>query len=386
MSILKHARERTYRGCAIASAILACAGCSVHKPIFQTYRLSQQGAGQVLIPPGVASPDVAQRTFAADVTAGPGACASVVGAVGIRVRNKRIQVTVRRDFLVRQPPGWLGDWTAELESQGCLAAGEGPKLADRIAESLPLGPNMAFHLLHSSVLDFDPRVRLQLVRPILREGAAADAPTVGPVEHSGNGATLTVTAKSTADLIGYEKSWYAVQPKAKGSGFTIVPLYAERLINGVTERLPQSGLRYLQFGADAGYYRMFQKAGETEFTQFVIAAPTRTELERRSAVFEAGTASCDKVNSESCVAIPRAVAVNLLLPVTVNGAETMVRRGATLGEALRGAGAPRPDLILPQLAVERPYHGQPAVVEFDRTSPAILDLLLIGGEIISWRR
>jgi hypothetical protein len=245
---------------------------------------------------------------------------------------------------------------------------------------------MAFRLLHSSVLDFDPRVRLRIVRPILREGAAADAPTVGPVELSGNGGSLTVKAKSTADLIGYEKSWYAVQPKSNGSGFKIVPLYAERLINGVTERIPQSGLRYLQFGADAGYYRMFQKTGNTEFTQFVIAAPTRVELERRSAAFEAGTASCDKMNSESCVAIPRAVAVNLLLPVTVNGAETMVRRGATLGEALRGAGAPRPDLILPQLAVERPYHGQPAVVEFDRTSSAIFDLLLTGGEIISWRR
>ncbi len=297
------------------------------------------------------------------------------------MRNKRIRVTVRRGTLVRQPPGWLGDWTAELESQGCLAAGEGLKLADRIAESLPLEPNTAFHLLHSSVLDLDPRVRLQVVSPILREGAAAGAPTVGPVELSGNGASLTVTAKSTA-----EKSWYAVQPKANESGFTIAPLYAERLINGVTERLPQLGLGYLQFGADAGYYRMFQKAGKTEFTQFVIAAPTRAELERRSAAFEAGTASCNKVNSEFCVAIPRAVAVNLLLPVTMNGAETMVRRGATLGEALRGAGAPRPDLVLPQLAVDRPYHGQPAVVEFDRTSPAILDLILTGGEIISWRR
>jgi hypothetical protein len=163
-------------------------------------------------------------------------------------------------------------------------------------------------------------------------------------------------------------------------------MYAERVINGMTESIPQSGLRYLQFGADAGYYRMFQKAGNTEFTQFVIAAPTRLELEQRSAVFEAGMASCDKMNSESCVAIPRAVAVNLLVPVTVNGAETMVRRGATLGEALREAGVPRPQLILPQLAVERPYHGQPAVVEFDRTSLAILDLLLTGGEIVSWRR
>jgi hypothetical protein len=60
---------------------------------------------------------------------------------------------------------------------------------------------MAFHLLHSSVLDFDPRVRLQIVRPILREGAAADAPTMGPVELSGYGASLAVTAKSTADLV-----------------------------------------------------------------------------------------------------------------------------------------------------------------------------------------
>src|SRR6185369_17603826 len=174
-------------------AILVSTGCATRRPALQTYRLVERDTGQILIPPGVATPDVAQRRFRTDIATAGKPCPPTSGVIAIQARKKGALVTVGRDALLKQPPGWLSAWTAEIESQGCLAPGEGLKLADRIAESLPLSPNAAFRLLHSSVADIDARTRLQVVSPVLREGAALDSPVLDPVATSGNGNSLTLT-------------------------------------------------------------------------------------------------------------------------------------------------------------------------------------------------
>ena len=294
-------------------------------------------------------------------------------------------MTVRREALLQQPPGWLSNWTAEFESEGCLAPGSGPDLATRIAESLPLDPGAAFRLLYSSPLNVSPQIRLQVISPILREGAAPCTPTFQPAETAGGGKSLTVVVKPTADLIGYETAWYAVHPKAHGVGSAITPLYAEPHVLGEKERRPRPATDHLQFPPEAAFYRLFQKAEGTEFTQLVIGARTPAELEQRAKTLERGTASCARLNGEMCITIPRAVAVNLFLPTTVNGTEVMVRWGATVGEAIREAGIRRPDSVLPKLTVHKPYHGRPVAVDFDGASSAILNLTLTGGENISWR-
>ena len=303
----------------------------------------------------------------------------------MRVRKKRVLVTVTRDALGRQPPGWLSAWAAEIESHGCLAPGDGLKLAERIAESLPLNPDAAFHLLHASdrQVDIGLETRLQVVSPILREGAAPGAGIPRPFATSENGTNLTLTL--TANLIGYETAWYAVEPKADQIGFAIAPLYAERNIQGETERRQQPATNYLQFPAEAAFYRVFYKADQTKFTALIIAARTRVQLEQLTKTLDTGTASCKKVSSELCVAIPKGVAINPFLAVTVNGSEVMVTWESTVRGAIRQAGEQEPEEVLPHLAVYKLYRGRPVVVEFDRSSPAILDLLLSGGEIISWR-
>jgi hypothetical protein len=373
----------TYRR-AVFFALLAWTGCAVHKPAFQTYRLVNRGGGQIMIPPGMVTPDVAQRKFKADVATAGQPCPATE-AIVIQPRKQRAVVTVRRDTLVKQPAGWLSAWTAEIEAQRCLAPGAGLKLADRIAESLPLEPNAAFRLLHSSVVDIDPKARIQVVSPILREGAAPDAPLTETVATSGNGNGLTVVVKSTANLIGFETAWYEAQPKANRIGFTIAPLFAERHIGSDVERRPQPATNYFQFPPEAAFYRLLFKAEQTDFTALVVAARTRAELDQRIKTLEEGTASCAKVNGELCVTIPKLVAVNQFLLVSVNGREVPVRWGGTVGEAIREGGERRPDAVLPKLTIHKLYNGQPAPVEFDRASPAILSLILTGGEIVSWR-
>ncbi len=167
---------------------IVTSGCAVR----QTYRLVAQDAGRVLIPPGVSRPDVAQRTFTADIAGGRGSCGPAEGAISIQSRKGRVRVTVTRDRLLKQPPGWLSAWTAHAELQGCIAAGEGLKLAARIVESLPLDPRAAWRLLHADdrqtgYVDLGPETRLQVVSPILREGAPADAPILDASNLTGEG-------------------------------------------------------------------------------------------------------------------------------------------------------------------------------------------------------
>ena len=355
-------------------------GCAVR----QTYRLVSQGAGRVLIPPGISRPDVAQRTFTADIAAGRGSCAPAEGAIAIQSRHGRVRVTVTRDPLLKQPPGWLSAWTAQAESQGCIAAGEGLKLAARVVESLPLDPRAAWRLLHADdrqtgYVDLGPETRLQVVSPILREGTPPDAPILDASNLTGEGNRLTLTLKSTPDLIGFETAWYAVQPKAGQIGFAITPLSAEKHIQGKVEPAAAPATNYLKFGPQAAYYRLFYKADQGEVVEVVLAAPTRAELDRQTQAFNSDPALCAQVPSQACVVIPKRVALNPFLAITVNGSETTVPVGSTVRAAIHL------DRVPPDLKVYKLYAGKPVPVEFDRASPEILGLVLNGGERISWK-
>jgi len=361
-------------------------GCSIHKT--STYRLIPAAVNPVLIPPGVAKPDVAQRTFNANVAAGHGQCPSTPGLsekpITIQTNGKRIRVAVTRELLLQQPIGWLNEWTADLESQGCIAPGTSPKLAEQIAEALPLDIDQAFHLLHSNQIDITAQMRIQVVSPIVREGVAPNSPIVESAETSGKGNSITVNIKSSANLLGYETAMYAVEPRASGLGLRIVPLYADRHIGAETERRPEPATNYFQLSGDAAFYRVFYEAQQTEYAAIIIAAPTRAELERRTKILATGTASCEKLSNQMCTAVPKQVAINGLTPVTVNGAQTWVTWGTNIGGVMR-EGQQRQTNLLAKLAVYKNYHDKPIKVEFDRANPAILNLTVSGGEVISWK-
>jgi hypothetical protein len=359
---------------------IVTSGCAVR----QTYRLVKQNASSVLIPPGVSRPDVAQRTFTADIGAGRGSCGPAEGGISIQSRGGRVRVTVTRDPLLQQPPGWLSAFAAQAESQGCIAAGEGLKLAERIVESLPLEPRAAWRLLHANDLqtgyvDLGPETRLQVVSPILREGSPPDAPILDTSSLTGDGTRLTLDLKSTPDLIGYETAWYAVQPKAGQIGFAITPLSAEKHIQGKVEPTAAPATNYLKFEPQAAYYRLFYKADKGEVVEVVLAAPTRAELDRQTRTFNSDPALCAQVLSQMCVVIPKRVALNPFLEITVNGSETTV----PVGSAVRAA--TRLDRVPPDLRVYKLYAGKPVPVEFDRSGTEILGLVLNGGEKISWK-
>jgi len=335
------------------------------------------------MPPGVTTPDVTRRTIAVRGSYPRGRCVSAGGPVVIEERGKRLRVTVTRDALTKQPAGWLNAWTAELAAKGCLASGDGTKLAERIAETLPLELNAGFRLLHGSEVDVGPQTRLEVVSPVFREGTAPGASALESVTGTGN--ALTVTVRASADLMGFEIAWYGVQVNRSHAGFSIVPLHAERNIQGKVEPLDGPVKNTFPFPADAAFYRLFYKADQTDFTALAVAARSRAELEERTKLLETGTASCKKLNGELCVAIPKGVAVNAYVAVTVNGKEVTVLWPATVRAAIQAAGEDDNLAVLSRLVIRKNYDGRLTRVEFDRSRQAILGMMLAGGENIAWK-
>ena len=358
----------------LALLAFTLSGCAARRPASANWRYIDKDSAVTLVPPGT-EPVLTQRKLKVDIATASGACPAP-----IHKQKHRLRVAVDRDTLSSRPQGWLTTWTGSLESDGCLAPGQAPLLAKNIAEALPLDPEITRRILYPN--DLVPPARLEVVSPILRDPTdKADLFTAvePPV---GTDAVLNLTLKSSDNLIGYETAVYTVRPS--GSGYAVALLYADRHIARETQRISQPATNYFSFAPDAAFYRLFMKSGQTDFTALVLAASSRAELDRETALLDAGAASCDRLPAAHCVVIPRPVAINAVAPVTINGFETLIRWGANVGEAIRSTGVREPQTVVAQLAVSRSYHGRPTPIDFDRTSPAILRLPLMGGEAISW--
>jgi hypothetical protein len=369
---------------------LACTGCAIHEPA--AWHLVQQASGQVLIPPDVTRKNLTRRTFTTDA-AGSGPCPAPSGVIDVTRRGKHARVTVTASKLNEQPAEWLRSWASQLEAQGCLASGEGLKLAERIADSVALDPAGAFHLLYrddrkTGEVDIDQRIRLQVVSPLWREAGVGMID--GQIQSvTGTDTHLTVTAKASDNLLGYERTLYRVQPKTTETGYVIQPLYTDRTIQsstgGTTERRTVPAINYFQFPADAAFYRLFYESTQTDFAALVVAGRTISELEQRTEKLEASgaSASCKILNDDMCNGIPKDVAVNPVIAVSVNGVEVLMPRGATVGTVLRLPATAQSIGALGQLQILRPWNARLVPVMFDHTDPGILRVILRGGEVIS---
>ena len=371
-----------YRATIISAALLAC-GCVGRRPV-ETYRLASHNGGVVLIPPGVVSADTAQRTFKARIPPGTGSCESS-GGIAIQRRGSGIRITVRRELLANQPTAWLSRWAADAEARGCVATGFAAELATRIVESVSLDPAVAWRLVNNNdmragYVDLGPGNRLQVDSPIFRDGTRSDAPVIDSTVTSGTSHSINVDVKPSPALLGFERAWYAVVPRLGQPGYSIVPLSAERHINGQTEARPVPTTNYFRFDHDAAWYRLLYRADRTIV---VIGATSYAELDRRAKQVDADLVACQSLAGHSCALVPANVGVNPDILVTVNGEESTLPVGATVGNAVR-AGGGRPEDVLGRLSVMRRYAGKLVPVEFVRTRRDILTLRLSGREALAW--
>jgi hypothetical protein len=354
-----------------ALPFLLLTSCAVRQPGPHTWRF----ADRTLMPPGVVSPDLAARTFTAPIAISPNCLES--DALTIQRRRSRIVVTVHREALLRQPAGWLADWIDRAVSQNCIPAGQGPLLTARILESLPLPAGAALRLLRAegryNFVELLPGSRLQVVSPVLSPGTALDAaPDNTPMKVSGKDSSINVEMEAPANLIGVETAWYDLVAKPGGRGSTIVPTSARVTIGGQAEDRPAPAVNLFRFPPEAGYYRLFYKADQSEV---LALAPTRAAL----------PTDPDTCGQPACFPIPRGVGVNAYMRLDVNGAPLTVPVSATIRSVIQAAKL-RPEDVLPTLAITKPFGGRPTALEFDRAKQDILNLTLTGDERIRWGR
>jgi hypothetical protein len=377
-------------GCVTATAVafLAACGCAARRPSLQSFRVLKEPSGTVLVPPGISDRKISQSSFKIVFPAGSNPCHPESSVIAIHRRGARLEFSVPPEALSKQPQGWLAEWAAGLEQSGCIPKGAAPHVAAQVAESVPLGLNTARGLLHpnniqTGVVDLTGAMRIEVVSPILNQGTPPDAPILIEGEKTtGEGVKINVTM-SSPNLIGYETAWYAIGSRPNGHGLAISPQYAERHIDGQTELRDQPATNYLRFPSDAAFYRLFYKSGETDYTAIVLAAHNWPELNQSTKVLADG--SCNKLASKLCIAIPKRVAINPFISVKVNDADVVIPWGSTLAQAIRQSGQPRPSAVLAHLCLQRPYKGRLLRVEFDRNDPAILSMILNGGEVVSWK-
>jgi hypothetical protein len=373
----------------LATLVVLFSGCAARRP--QTYRLIPQDRARILAPPGVVRTAI-PVTVAAAVRDWRPDCAPSGEGIVAQGRGKHVRLTIGAAALAQKPAGWLADWLAAAEALGCLGASDNVALATQILQAVPLDPAVAYRLLHAGTIqkgyiDLGAETRLQVVTPILKTGAAADAPLIETLGVSGGGNQVNVTARATDSLVGVETAWYGFQPKPAGAGWRITPLDVERRIDGRPETAAAPLSNYFRFSDRAAHYRLFYKTDPDGdgTTEIVLTAPTRAELDRRTRALAGDASLCQRSDPEMCVVIPRRVAVNPFVAVAVNGTETRLPVGSTVRRAIEQVDA-RANLpeILSRLKLLKPHGGKLARVEFDRTRQDILDLTLLGGESLSW--
>lgn len=366
-------------------ACLTASSCAVRRSTAQTWRLLNN---PLLLPPDLATADIKTRSFKVALPAGHGPCPANSEAITLKTKSKTATITVNRASLSQQQSGWLSNWAASLESHKCLPRIQAFQLAEQIAVSVPLDPSIAYRLLQTDnmlggTVGLGTSDYLMVVSPLVKDSSK---PILENETLSGNGVTLTLTVKSTDNLIGFERAVYKVQRNPNGNGYSITPQYADRHIDDKIERNAQPVTNYFQFPPAAAYFRFFYKTGENDFTALVVAARTPGELDVRTSQLSASNSAalCQKESESMCIVIPKAVAINPVVAVSINSEEKFLIRGTSLQTALQQTGQTKPEALLPRLKITKLWKGQPTPVQFDTSSNAILKLILQGGETISW--
>jgi len=356
-------------------ALILITGCSGPR----AYRY----ADRVLIPPGVRKAEISERSVTFSLTV---KCHAESDAVLLRPVGRHVRVTVKPVMLRVEPAGWLENWALALEKRGCIPVGDSAVLAAQVAEIVPLEPRAALTLLHlpeRDYVDLNAGSRLKAIGPLFREGAKRDTRTI----ESALLADGTLTVNGSPDLVGVETAWYSIEAYKNRPGAQILFLSAEDRVGDAVTHPDRPSPNYFHFAPDAAYYRLFTitRLSQSDHDMLVLAASTRQQLERQTEILEADPSQCSVLAaSGDCIEVPHDVGLADVPVVKVNGVAMAVEGRGTMRDVLGLAGVTQPGSILASLHVERLYLGRLTPVEFNRADASILDLPLLGGEVLHW--
>lgn len=369
---------------------LAClwwSGCG--GKFVESYRILGDPAKPVLVPPGVRKLHGNTKTFAVRKPVREPDCASPKHGIRVRVRRNAVKVAIRQETLEASPPGWLSRWADILSDRGCLPHSGRSVFVRRVLEAFPLGVRDTYRIPygHSSTSDFIDFVagqRLKVVGPVLRDDSEPLELTVESVDPGGAGG-LNLRVRSSANLAGYEESWYSIT--VAGNGDSRITHDQTRFFHDgeitVLERPEVTAVSFMPQGRFIRMVYLARVAERGDHDVLFVSGPTREELETRSAAVLKNPSQCIEANSnEWCRGAPSKLAINLFVTVVLNGTAEEVAPGIALGQFLRRGFGPRTMSTPPGLEVYRPYADRLAEVAFDPSSGAIMTLPLLGGERI----
>lgn len=316
-------------------------------------------------------------------------CAVPTPGIKLSVGHDSVKLSIRRQTLKASPPGWLSRWADTLSDRGCLSHDGRGVFVRRILEAFPLGVGDAFRIAYghpstSGFIDLVAGQKLKVVGPVLRDDSESSELTVESID-ANEGGRLSLRARSSANLVGYEESRYSITAGRNGD-LRLKHDHTKFFHDGEITALEQPDVTAASFIPHDRYMRMNYLARVAErgdHDVLFVSGSTREELEIRSAAVSRNPGLCFEAGSDEwCQRASNRLAINLFVTVALNGTTEEAPPGIPLGKFLRRGFGPRA-LISPRgLEVYRPHGNRLAKVDFDPSSETIMTLPLLGGERI----
>jgi hypothetical protein len=259
----------------------------------------------------------------------------------------------------------------KLETKGCLQPGESQRLHFLLSEKLPLPSEASYRFRFGSfeltgIFDLVSDFRLHVTGPVY----------ASPENHSAK------------DVIGYEHAYYIFTPAEKSGLTKIVFSSATETDVGKARFDKSQPQNTLALPESAGCFRLVLRT-EAAFSEnisiatLLSASDEKTLADATRQLTSRPDAGCEVVTEHgaNCMMFPPRVGVGIELGVHVNGRQVFVGLGGSLGGAIR---AEKPPADVETLQVRRLYQGKLIPIKFDPTSRAILNLILMPGDEITW--
>ncbi len=199
-------------------------------------------------------------------------------------------------------------------------------------------------------VDLLPGMRVKVVAPILPDGLPASTDATIP------DAPGTILVRS--NISGHETSYFAVSPWRFESG--------EVVAGGERRPLTMPEASRIEVPVQLPRVRLlFQRRVSRDDRPIALLAAASIE-------------DLDREGARTPITVGKGVAVSPEIPIVVNGARVWVALGSRVGSVARGGG------LIEKLALRRMYRGKPVAVRFDRRSRRVLEMLLNGGDELTW--
>lgn len=341
------------------------------------------------MPPSVQKLHGNETEFAVQPTLRDPDCVAPKPGIELSVRHGAVKVSIRQQTLKASPPGWLSRWADTLSDRGCLPRDGRGVFVRRILEAFPLGVGDAYriaygHPLASGFIDLVAGQKLKIVGPVLRDDSESAELTVESIDPN-DGGGLSLRARSSANLAGYEESWYSITVGRNGD-LRLKHDHTKFFHDGEITVLEQPDVTAVSFIPHDRYMRMnylSRVAERGDHDVLFVSGSTREELETRSAAVSRNPGLCFEADSDEwCQGASNRLAINLFVTVVLNGTTEEAPPGIPLGQFLRRGFGPRAMIAPRGLEVYRPHRNRLAKVDFDPSSGTIMTLPLLGGERI----